>query len=154
MLDSLIDYLLAFGGALVLTLVLTPIVRGINRRLGIVDHPDARRINTVPIPRGGGLALYLGIILSYALFLYGTGRPAFFGIPDVVFWRVAALGAVIVLVGLVDDRYSLPPKIKLLAQCAVAFFVWWWGRGNLPPVTPVISVASIIFFGLMVKFIE
>ena len=136
MLDSLIDYLLAFGGALVLTLVLTPIVRGINRRLGIVDHPDARRINTVPIPRGGGLALYLGIILSYALFLYGTGRPAFFGIPDVVFWRVAALGAVIVLVGLVDDRYSLPPKIKLLAQCAVAFFVWWWAGLGFQDIFP------------------
>ena len=48
-------YAACFLGALALTLVLTPLVREMNRRLGMVDKPDKRRINKIPIPRGGGL---------------------------------------------------------------------------------------------------
>ena len=59
-----IHYVVAFGGALALTLLLTPIVREMNRRMGMVDNPDPRRINKVPIPRGGGLALFAGVLIS------------------------------------------------------------------------------------------
>ena len=38
---------------------LTPMCREMARRMGMVDKPSARRINKTPIPRAGGLALYL-----------------------------------------------------------------------------------------------
>ena len=50
MMKALVPYVPCFAGALVLTLVLTPLVREMNRRLGMVDKPDPRRINKVPIP--------------------------------------------------------------------------------------------------------
>lgn len=140
MLDPLIDYLAAFSGALVLTLLLTPIVRELNRRLGMVDLPGTRRINKVPIPRGGGVALFLGVIASYALFLQLTGRPALQGVSDAVFWKLTLLAAVLVGVGLIDDRFSLPPLVKLVCQIAVAALVWWWadlGFGDIWPDLPV-----------------
>ena len=40
-----------------LSLVLTPLARWFMRRIGAVDQPDSRRVNKVPIPRGGGLAV-------------------------------------------------------------------------------------------------
>ena len=52
MIEDVLPYLAAFLAPLVVTLLATPIVREVNRRLGMVDKPDPRRINKVPIPRG------------------------------------------------------------------------------------------------------
>ena len=139
MILKILPYVAVFLGSLLLTLVLTPVVRELNRKLGMVDKPDPRRINTVPIPRGGGLALVLGVSVSYAVFLLVTGRPGLYGIPDAVFWKVSVLSFAIAFLGLADDKFSLPPKIKLLGQVVVAFLVWWWadlGFNDLWPALP------------------
>ena len=49
--------------AFVIVVLLTPAVGGMARMLGAVDRPDARRINRRPIPRLGGLAIFLGILV-------------------------------------------------------------------------------------------
>lgn len=128
LIEKSVPYLIAFLGALVLTLVLTPVVREMNRRLGMVDKPDPRRINKVPIPRGGGLALVLGVFVSYSVFVLVSGRPPLQGdgVTDAMFWKLALLGVAIAVLGLVDDRFSLPPKVKLLGQLVVAVLVWAW----------------------------
>ena len=82
MIEKILPYLTVFAGSLVATLIFTPIVREVNRHLGMVDKPDPRRINTVPIPRGGGLAIVLGVGLAYGIFLLVTGRSVLFGVPD------------------------------------------------------------------------
>ena len=135
------DYLVAFAGSLALTLVLTPLVREINRRIGMVDKPDPRRINKVPIPRGGGVALFLGVIVSYSLFSWISNRPALFahGLADSTYMKLTVIATFVTLVGLADDRYSLPPKLKLLGQLVAAALVWWWadlGFGRLWPTVP------------------
>ena len=126
MIAKLLPYLTVFFGALVATLILTPVVRELNRRLGMVDKPDPRRINTVPIPRGGGLAIVLGLVLSYGTFLLVTGRSVMFGVPNAVSFKMVALSVAIAMLGLADDKFSLPPKLKLLGQLVVAFLVWFW----------------------------
>ncbi len=72
MIARFMPYIVPFLGAFALTLVLTPIVREINRRLGMVDRPGGRRINQSPVPRGGGVALFLGVAVSYAAFVAVT----------------------------------------------------------------------------------
>ena len=139
MILKILPYASVFLGSLILTLVLTPIVRELNRKLGMVDKPDARRINTVPIPRGGGLAIVLGLALSYGAFLAVTGRPGIYGVPNAVFMRMALLSAGIALLGYADDKFSLPPKFKLLGQLVLAFLVWFWadlGFNDLWPSIP------------------
>ncbi len=135
------DYLLAFGGALVLTLILTPLVREMNRRFGIIDKPDPRRINRVPIPRGGGLALALGVLVSYAVFVWVTGRSPLHGIDAgvAVSLKLCALASGVVALGYADDKWNLPPKVKLLGQLVIAFFCWSWaglGFARLWPAIP------------------
>ena len=139
MIAKILPYLIAFAGPLALTLLLTPVVREINRKLGMVDKPDPRRINKVPIPRGGGIAIVLGVGVAYGLFVFLSGRPALQGLSDVKFMKLSALAVSIALLGLVDDKLSLPPKVKLLGQLVVAFLVWWWadlGFNDLWPDLP------------------
>ena len=139
MILKILPYLLAFAGPLALTLLLTPVVRELNRKLGMVDKPDPRRINKVPIPRGGGIAIVLGVGIAYGLFLALSGRPALQGLSDAKFLKMSALAVSIAALGLADDKFSLPPKAKLLGQLVASFLVWWWadlGFNDLWPSIP------------------
>ena len=121
-------YAACFLGAFALTLVLTPLVREMNRHLGMVDKPDPRRINKVPIPRGGGLALAVGVSVAFALFVALTGLPAMEGFSDGAFLRLGILAVMMAAVGLADDKFSLPPKVKLLCQLVIAALAWVFGN--------------------------
>lgn len=114
MIDKILPYVLPFVSALALTLVLTPLVREMNRKLGMIDKPDPRRINKVPIPRGGGLALFLGTVVPYAV-LGGTCN-----------YKIVILSLAMVAIGYTDDKFGMNPKVKLLGQLLVAFLTWFW----------------------------
>src|SRR5216684_1937593 len=58
--------------ALVIVVLLTPAVGGMARLLGAVDQPGGRRLHTRPIPRLGGLALFLGVIVPALAFVTFT----------------------------------------------------------------------------------
>lgn len=126
MIEDVLPYLAAFLAPLVVTLLATPVVRELNRRLGMVDKPDPRRINKVPIPRGGGVALVFGVLVPYLAFHLVTGRPWIQGLSDPQAYVLSALAVAITLLGFADDRFSLPPKAKLLGQVVVAVLVWAW----------------------------
>src|SRR4051794_13540222 len=71
-LDVLSDHLQVVWGALVafvVVVLLTPAVGGMARLLGVVDSPGGRRINRSPVPRLGGVALFLGIFVPALAFL-------------------------------------------------------------------------------------
>ena len=139
MVEDMAPYAIVFASTLVATLAFTPLVRDAFRRIGMVDMPDARRINKEPIPRGGGIALVLGVVVPYVVFHAVTGRPLVQGMSDANAGAYLALSVAISLVGLVDDKWSLRPKLKLAAQVVVAFFAWWWadlGFRDLWPMLP------------------
>jgi UDP-GlcNAc:undecaprenyl-phosphate GlcNAc-1-phosphate transferase len=106
---------IAFG----IVVLLTPAVGGMARLLGAVDTPDARRVNRRPIPRLGGLAIFLGILVPALAFLDLSGES-----------RGVLLGAAIAtVVGAVDDFRGLSPTVKLGGQFVAAavppsFGVW------------------------------
>lgn len=112
-------YAYTFLAALVVTFLLTPAVKKLAWKLGAVDMPDKRRVNKKPIARMGGLAIYIGFIVSIFLTV-GFGDTEMLGL---------CLGATfLVIVGVLDDKYSLDPKVKLLGQIiAAAIFVIGFG---------------------------
>ena len=124
--------------SLVVSLILTPLVREFNRRLGMVDKPDPRRINKVPIPRGGGVAVFLSVILVYSLFLYFFGDQLLTPKRLAVYPSFLTLGTAIVALGYADDKWSLPPVAKLVGQIAVAFGAWVWCGVGFTHVFPAI----------------
>ena len=93
--------LAALIAAAILSLIATPVVRSLAFRVGAVDIPkDARRMHSHPIPRMGGLAIFLGFLLSVLVFL-----------PLDEHLRGMLLGSVIIVIlGIFDDIYALPAK--------------------------------------------
>jgi UDP-GlcNAc:undecaprenyl-phosphate GlcNAc-1-phosphate transferase len=114
----------AFAAAAVLAFLLTPIARSLSHRLGVVDAPNARRVNTAPVPRGGGIAVAAAfVVVGGGLLLFGgglPGMPARAGISDsqlaaLVFGVVLAAG-----LGTLDDRFDLRARYQLLGQVGLA----------------------------------
>ena len=64
--------LLVFAGALVLTIGITPVARWLASRMGVMDKPEARKVHRRPVPRVGGITIYLAIII--AAYVLGQGR--------------------------------------------------------------------------------
>ena len=148
----LMPYVTVFLAALALTLVLTPVVRELNRRFGMVDKPDPRRINKVPIPRGGGIALFLGLFGSFVVYIVITGSRwvgSGVGMHPI---RMMMLAGVMFLIGLVDDKWGLPPRLKLFGQLVVSFAAWAWGGlgvSTLWPTLPAVVDCVITVFWIV-----
>jgi len=128
------------GLAFVLTLVLTPIVRRLAPRWGLVDAPAERKVHTDPMPMGGGIAIFAGVmapmLLGLAVILLlrlGIRLP---GVPAVVMDQLPLLtavapkllalmvgGVVIFAMGLVDDKRGLSVTTRLAVEVAVAILL-------------------------------
>lgn len=128
LLEKVLPYLVCIFVSFAFTFVLTPLVREMNRRFGMVDKPDARRINKIPIPRGGGLAVVIGVAATLVIQSWLGDNVEFFRQLNINcrFCKIACLGAVMALVGYADDKFSLSPKFKLACQFVVAFLAWVW----------------------------
>ena len=126
MVPNLIPYLCLFSAALAVSLLATPLARKIAVWCGAVDYPNSRRINKKPIPRMGGIAIFLGIVAAFVVQYVGTMN---FGWPvvlvpspklDVNYAMLVLAFLVIFATGLLDDRFSLSPRQKLAVQIAAA----------------------------------
>ncbi|HYF93363.1 MAG TPA: MraY family glycosyltransferase [Symbiobacteriaceae bacterium] len=102
---------LVFGLALVLSLVLTPLMRKIALRTGFVDIPVARSMHKEPKPYLGGVAIFLAF--AAAVLLGG-------GVPDQKEIGILVGGGLTVLLGVVDDKVRLSAKVKLIGQIVAA----------------------------------
>lgn len=107
-------YAYTFLAALAITFILTPVVKKLAIRIGAVDRPDARKVHHGLIPRLGGLAIYAGFIGSLALTV---------GFDDRQLLGLALGATFLIFVGVMDDRFSLAPKVKLLGQIFAAFIL-------------------------------
>lgn len=124
----------------VIVLLLTPPVRRLLVRLGLVDRPSARRINKTPIPRGGGLALFTGVAVTGILWRFLTNDFAPWA-SDQQFWMFVLAAVLMVIVGIVDDAVNLKPVVKLAGQIVVATIIYYSGISidgaiwfDIPPV--------------------
>ncbi|ATE57042.1 MULTISPECIES: glycosyltransferase family 4 protein [Actinosynnema] len=131
------EYLLVALTAAVVTFLLVGLVRALAFRIGAVAHPRTRDVHVKPMPRMGGLAMYGGVLggmmLAHQLPVL---RSAFDFSYDP--YAVVLGGGIIVLVGVVDDRFELDSLTKLAGQVTAAgvlvlyglqWFVFWvpWG---------------------------
>jgi UDP-GlcNAc:undecaprenyl-phosphate/decaprenyl-phosphate GlcNAc-1-phosphate transferase len=138
--------LVPFVAALAASLVLTPAVRALARRLGLIARPSRDRWHEKPTALLGGAAVYGGFLagLGAAFLISGHGVAAVaseLGRPALGILLAATL---MFLVGLVDDRLHLRPTTKLVFQgLAAATLVSF---GVLYPVTPWTTVNVLITF--------
>ncbi len=130
------------------SLVSVGIVKGLAGRIGLLDKPNARKVHTNPIPLGGGIGVWCGLVF---VFLVGTcvaylgnesllaalGLQRFSvhlpGMKDkaLEIWAVIGCGTILVVLGLMDDRRGLAWQVRLIVE-----FI----------------VAAIVVFGLRIRF--
>ncbi|MGA7878532.1 MAG: MraY family glycosyltransferase [Desulfoferrobacter sp.] len=108
--------LATFTVSLLFALLLTPGVCWIARKFGIVDQPSARKVHLKPIPRMGGVAMYLAFLLSLvAGIFYRTDLSQQLAASSCLQYCIG--GATLVfLMGLADDIFCLRPAVKFAVQ--------------------------------------
>lgn len=103
-------YILALIIALLASFLLTPYIKQLAVKIGAVDKPDKRKVHTQVMPRLGGLAIYLATMLAIVCSMPIT--------RDLL--GILLGGTWIVIVGVLDDKYSLPARVKLAGQVIAA----------------------------------
>lgn len=124
--DIFHGYIGVFIVAFMVTLIATPIMRRLAVSNGIIDRPsEARKAHKIPIAYMGGVAVFLGllvsILFSYTAPLHGllTVHPSK-SVPDSVPLSILLGMTVIMIVGLLDDVFKISPRIKIAGQLIAA----------------------------------
>src|SRR6201990_2615326 len=111
------SYLVPAAASLAFALVLTPLVRAVARRRGVVAKPRGDRWHKKPTAMLGGVAIYLAVTLSFLFFVPHTREG----------WVVMGASTALFFVGLVDDFLHIKPYQKLIGQVLGATAVVYFG---------------------------
>jgi UDP-GlcNAc:undecaprenyl-phosphate/decaprenyl-phosphate GlcNAc-1-phosphate transferase len=123
--------IIAFLISLATSAILAFPIRKFAVKIGAMDIPDHRKIHTEVTPRLGGLSIYLGVVAG--LLYLAPSHPQITAI---------ALGSMIVIVtGIIDDKYQIRPVIKLSGQLIAAIILIASGI--------IIDKVTLPFFGVV-----
>jgi UDP-GlcNAc:undecaprenyl-phosphate GlcNAc-1-phosphate transferase len=120
---SLLHYLALVGVAFAVTFALTPVVRSLSARFGLVDAPGGRRIHTHEVSRLGGAAIFGGFCAAMVVQFLGERFGGWAPVLVRDGWPLIGTFAgmvVIVAVGMWDDVREIPPGVKLAGQIVAA----------------------------------
>lgn len=113
--------------------LMVPIVKKIAEHIGALDIPNVRKVHKVPIPRLGGLAIFLGFLFGYIVFCK----------PNNLISAILIGSFVIIITGMIDDIKPLDAKTKLLGQTIASSVIVFYGN---------ILLSSISAFGIYIDF--
>jgi len=129
--------------SLFVALIATYVVRRNAARWGLIDVPSERKVHLTPTPRGGGLAIWLGVVGTFAaaqLFLLLADKvpavkelvPEFarqhlpgIWVQSGKLWTLLSAGTALMILGLADDRGGLSWQLRLVVEFAVAAVCVW-----------------------------
>ncbi|MEM8866547.1 MAG: MraY family glycosyltransferase [Planctomycetota bacterium] len=130
-----LSYAMAFVVGIAVSLIVTPIVRSVARRINFVDNPDGGRKNhKEPVALGGGVAVFLSMLVAIAVTFafaryqgldilnFNQGRA-----DRAVFLGLLQASGLIVLLGLIDDKIGMRGRYKLLGQIGVVCLLMYRG---------------------------
>ena len=118
---------------LISSLILVPIVKKVAHHIGAIDYPNERKVHKKPIPRLGGLALFLSFLIGYMCFGQVTTQMI----------SILIGSFVIIVLGICDDIKPVPARYKFLVQTIAACIVVFYGH---------IYIDMVSIFGLEIVF--
>lgn len=126
-------YLIAFLSSFLIAFLLIPLIKKLAGVFDIVDKPsDPRKIHKTPIPLLGGMSIFIASSAVMFVFYY-FNLANFSQIPGRSLWAVFTSGLLIMIGGLLDDKYNLKPKWQIL-----------W---------PVMAAVTVIISGIKIDYI-
>ena len=127
---------------MIVSLILTPIIKLISFKIGAVDRPGDRRINTKTMPTAGGLSIFL----SFSFALLWEFRAM---IPFDYVWPMLLGAAIVVVTGLLDDIFELTPLQKTLGLTLAALVIYFVAGIKISTVSiPYLGVFDLGWLGL------
>jgi UDP-GlcNAc:undecaprenyl-phosphate/decaprenyl-phosphate GlcNAc-1-phosphate transferase len=144
-----LSVVLTFSLAWIVTCLFIPKLLTFALKVGWADQPNARRLNQVPLANAGGLAIYTGVIA--AIILAGCLSPIIIAKVQVQMLAILLGGSVLVIVGFIDDQFSLPPLFRLIVQiltalllvvCRIKINIVYFGA----PIDGILSVAITVIW--------
>jgi len=129
--------LLVFGVSMVVSMLAYPRMLRFAKRHNIVDNPNARKLQRVPVPVMGGLVVFMGILSGVLVLSAFVQEP-------MVMWGLGGM-AVMLIIGMWDDMASLPASFRFVLEVLlVGAFIWQtdiyiddfhglWGIHSLEP---------------------
>ncbi|MCP5111522.1 MAG: undecaprenyl/decaprenyl-phosphate alpha-N-acetylglucosaminyl 1-phosphate transferase, partial [bacterium] len=122
MYSVLLTAVVSFG----LCLMLTPLVRDLFLRWGVVDRPDGvRKLHSHPIPRVGGIPIAASYLAAYLVLILSPLRGGAWLARELpLVWALIPAAGVVFALGLVDDFRGVRPAIKLAVQVLAALLAY------------------------------
>jgi UDP-GlcNAc:undecaprenyl-phosphate/decaprenyl-phosphate GlcNAc-1-phosphate transferase len=117
-------YLAVYLGSLLLAVLITPLVIHLAHRMGAVDRPGIRTVHKLPIPRIGGVAIFvsaMALIVSVIFVNNNIGQA--FRAAWLQLITLLGSAALVFAVGLVDDLKGLPARVKFMAELLAALML-------------------------------
>lgn len=114
-------------------LAIIPFIKKVAIHVNALDIPNGRKVHTEPMPRLGGLGIYMGFLLGYILF----------GTMSIRMNAILIGSFIIIVTGIVDDINPIPAKVKFLFQTIAASVVAFYGQ---------ILLSDLSAFGFYIDF--
>jgi UDP-GlcNAc:undecaprenyl-phosphate/decaprenyl-phosphate GlcNAc-1-phosphate transferase len=112
---TLIDLFMSGTVACVFMFILVPVMRKLAMHINLVDKPNKRKVHSSPVPLVGGLSIAAAVSMSMLIFFKEQLQ-----VPGVV---VASCSLVILITGIIDDRFDVKAVYRLLIQLSCAYAV-------------------------------
>ena len=122
----------------IFVVLVMPLVMKIAVHVNALDMPNERKVHKKPMPRLGGLAIFLGFLLGYMLFCN----------PTVQMNSILIGSFILILIGVFDDIKPLTPKVKFLGQLVSAIIVVCYGNVILQDLS---AYGLYLNFGIFAK---
>ena len=125
---EIVQGVIVFSVAFLVTLATVPFSRWLAATIGAIDYPSNRRVNTRPVPRCGGIALYLGFLAGCLTLFVGVKYCGWriidlYIVKDLQYPTLIMGISIMFIVGLIDDIVQITPKQKLAGQILAATIV-------------------------------
>ncbi len=134
---------IAFIISLVSTLILVYPIKLIAKKIGVIDIPNYRKVHKDPTPSLGGLAIFLGVVIGL---LYIS--------PNHEYFLDISLGVIIIIItGLLDDKYTIRPILKLTGQIFAAGILINAGLIIEKITIPLFGVVELDFFSIAITLL-
>jgi UDP-GlcNAc:undecaprenyl-phosphate GlcNAc-1-phosphate transferase len=110
--------------------ILTPLMRFLATKVNVMDYPSGKKVHTRPMPLLGGLAIYFAFFTAISLTLHA----------DKILVGILVGGTVLMVVGIIDDKFGLMPRVKLFGQFIAALITVLMGVQVVFVKAPIVSM--------------
>lgn len=106
-----------------ITWLIVPKIRDIGLRFNLIDYPDKRKQHITPIVRLGGIAIFLGFVISYLVLISLGNNYLTYPLLDKRIQIMLVGASLFFLIGLTDDLINLSAIKRLIIQFSIAAFI-------------------------------